>query len=263
MSLLILLNRKFFLSLLLLYIFSLSGCGLPTYPFLYAPEVVETRTDPGAGFYDLVFKNAYENNTSIFSGYELYYKIYDPLDTDSASKYISDRSAISALSSSADKTTLVTYGFSRLYASNSYNSTFTHDETYPVFSIDSSLLEEEFSIRILFQQDLTETFYASPWNTDSVTFSETPYFYRWVYNSSTNTSIRKYFNSTDFDIYDADLPDTVDIDSYNLSQNYGDYYLYISFYIMSYGREVDDIATSVYSTPEYLGTLKFDSELTK
>ena len=243
-------------------IFALSSCGLPTYPYLYAPEISETRTNPETGEWDLVFSNAHDNNTNIFSGYEIYYKIYDPLDDETlgaSTEYITDRNNIAA-TSGANRNTLISKDFNRLFFTTELeDSTFLHNESFPSFQITQSLLDEEFKVRLLMQQGNSagESFFASVWENSSLSFPEPQYFYRWVYNDSNLAYKRKFFNNTDFNIFDNDLPDSIDYSSLEQSL-IEDYYLYITFYIFSYGRDPDDITKSVYSSPVYLGTIKFD-----
>ncbi len=251
-----------FIFFIAFFSFLIGSCGLPTYPYLYAPEIAETRTNPENNDYDLIFNNASDNNTNIFSGYEVYYKIYDPLDSataGAATEYITDRNNITAITG-ANRNTLISKDFNRLFFTTTIDDTsFLHNESFPSFQITQSLLDEEFKIRLLMQQGLSagQSFFAAVWGNSSLSFPETQYFYRWVYNEFEHTSKRKFFNNDDFNIYDNDLPDSIDYSSLEESLT-GDYYLYITFYIFSYGRDPDDITKSVYSSPVYLGTLKFD-----
>ena len=250
--------------LLLLSAVLLSSCGLPTYAYLYPPEAYTTRNDPDNQENDIIFWNAYNNNSSIFSGYEIYYKIYDPLNASASdTSYLTDISAIEA-STTTYTTVLENKGFSRLFVSDTPDiNTYTHNEIRPTFHIDADLLEEEFRIRLKFLQEQSSgtSFLAETFNT-TLTFTATPYIYRHVTNSSTTSTLNKSFDLSDFDINDNDMPSSVDYNSYLQSVSDGDYYLYITFYILSYGRDIDDITKSVYSEPLYLGTLKFDCDLT-
>lgn len=252
-------------SLFLFISLFLFSCGLPNLPYLSEPELYGTASDPDSEEMDLIFWNADENNTSIFSGYEIYYKIYDPINassTDNTATYNEDYTTISA-SSTGSSAIFENAGFSRLFFSDSYDlESFTHNTIKPSFSLEDTLIDEHFMIRLKFIQDTDlpgDSFYAETYDTD-LSFSDTPYFYRRVTNSSSTVSSNKAFDTGDFNIYDSDLPDSVEL-NYS-SDTSGDYYLYISFYIMSYGRDSDDILTSVYSIPLYLGTLKFDCILT-
>lgn len=243
---------------------SLTACGLPSYAYLYPPTDVKSRLNPEGGEYDLIFKNAYENNTSIFMGYEIYYKIYDPLDSDTSDTlYITDRDAINTTAGVGGNTLLENRKFTRLYTTTSNDSSFIHNSNEPAFSIESVLLDEDFNIRLFLDQEQPSgnSFIAETYES-SVTFTDTPYLYRYVVNGSLNTTSKKLFDINDFDINDSDMPDSIIIDSFTQSSNSGGYYLYISFYILSYGKNPDDIAQSIYSIPVYLGTLKFDSNLT-
>ena len=240
----------------------ISSCGLPSYPFLYAPEVEYIRDDPDTiDDKDLVFRNAYKNNPNLFSGYEIYYKIYDPLsDSDTADDYVTDRTAINS-NDNASYSTLKGRDFNRLFFTSDFDADYyTNNDTLPALRLDQTLLEENFLIRFLFLQPETadgSSFYASAWDTDTYSIGSL-YFYRWVFNDHKNDYIRKYFDISDFDIYDSDMPDTITADSLNEP----DYYVFITFYIMSFGREADNYTNSVYSLPEYLGTLKFKCNLT-
>ena len=249
--------------LLIIFLLSLSSCGLPTYAYLYPPEAYTTRNDPENQENDVIFWNAYNNNSSIFSGYEIYYKIYDPLAASStAASYTSDITAIESAAASY-ATVLENNGFFRLFIADSAElDTYTHNENRPIFPLEPDLLEEEFRIRLKFLQDQTPgtSFLAETYNT-TLSFTDTPYFYRHITNSSTTITSNQSFDIYDFNIYDSDMPDSIDYDSYTQSNTSGDYYLYITFYILSYGRDTEDITKSVYSEPLYLGTLKFDCEL--
>lgn len=242
------------------------SCGLPTYAYLYPPELAYARNNPeDIPERDLIFKNAYNNNINIFSGYEIYYKFYNPLDTDTVdaeTAYISDNTKISSIAA-ATNTTLSSYGFDRLYVSNSSDlSSIIHTEKIPAFSVEPVLLDQQFNIRLKFLQGQVfgTSFLAETYNS-SLTFSTTPYLYRRVTNSENFEVTNKSFDIGDFNIFDNDLPDSIDMDSYTQSTG-GGYYLYASFYILSYGKDIDDITKSIYSEPLYLGTLKFDCTLT-
>ena len=255
-------KQKYFSAAVLL-LCCITACGLPSYAYLYPPTDVRDRSTPGIE-YDLIFRNAYENNSSIFSGYEIYYKIYDPLDSEpSDSLYITDRDSIDAAAGAGGNILLQNKKFTRLYTTTSDNASFVHDSNEPAFPVEPALLGEDFNIRLFLDQEQPagDSFIAETYDS-SVYFSETPYLYRYVSNSSTNTTGKKFLDLNDFDINDSDMPDSVDTESYEQSNISDDYYLYISFYIMSYGKNPDDITKSIYSEPVYLGTLKFDCKLT-
>lgn len=239
-------------------LFLLTACGLPTYAYLYEPTAVVSRTNPSDGEYDLIFRNAYKNNINIFSGYEIYYKIYDPLAPEtSATEYVTDRDAID-ITSVAGETILKNKNFSRLFTTTTNDTSFIHNDIKPAFPIETTLLDEKFDIRLLFlqNQNAGSSYFAAPWES-SVTFTETPYIYRYVSNDSTNTIEKKFFDIVDFDINDSDMPSSIDSGSLAVSD-----YLYISFYILSFGKDLEDITSLIYSVPVYLGTLKFDCDLT-
>ena len=267
MSLLILLNRfssdlrlfserKIAAAFLILFISLLYSCGLPLYPYLYPPETAYTRDNPEtAPENDLFFRNAYENNTAIFSGYELYYKIYDPRSS-SSTDYSADKTYISSIQN-ASYATLTGRGFRRLYFTDDYNQTSEqHSELLPSFKLDNSLIDQDFLIRLKMIQGepAGSSFFASVWPPDSNVSFENLYSYRWVYNESLNDYYIRYFDIGDFDINDKDLPSTIN--------STGDYDIYITFYIMSFGRESDNPVKTIYSIPSYLGTLKFNCSLT-
>ncbi len=246
----------------LLLLIVISGCGLPSYGYLYPPTGVVDRSDPDVAESTLIFTNAYDNSSSIFSGYEIYYKIYDPLDAaTSTTEYLSEKTTI--LSSDLTVSGIESRGFSRLFTTTDYagviaQTNFTHSDLRPAFPIESSLIDQDFDIRLKFLQEYSDgtSFLAETYNS-SLSFSETLYFYRWVKPSSTVSinNIPKFFDKDDFDINDDDMPSTIDSESTSE-------YLYISFFIYSFGRDTDDITKTIYSTPVYLGTLKFDCNLT-
>ncbi|MDC7225868.1 MAG: hypothetical protein PQJ61_03790 [Spirochaetales bacterium] len=245
-----------------------NSCGLPTYSVLIAPELVYTRDNPDdiSQENNLVFTNAYDNQSSIFYGYELYYKIYDPLDAaNSETEYLTDETTIDNYST-ADESSLENLGFERLYFDYSYiSNSISHSETKPSFALDDDILEEDFNIVLNFNQDLSpgSTFLAE--SDGSVSFSSDmeTYIYRHVENSDTGEYNNKFFFTDNFSIYDSDMPESIDIDSYTSSTNEdGGYYLYITFYILSFGKEQDDVSKLIYSKPVYLGTLKFNCQLT-
>lgn len=268
MSLLTLLNRKpiklklfvdkyFFLIPLILYL--LLSCGLPSYPYLAPPEVEYIRTNPESTSQesDLIFRNAYENNSSIFSGYELYYKIYDPLSED-VDDYNADFTFINS-TENASTTTLTSRGFKRLYFTDTYDLPLeSHSETMPSFQLPQSLLDENFLTRLKFIQGEPSgsSFNASVYNNDDISFSSSYYIYRWVYNESLSSNEIRYFEPQDFSLYHDDIPDSINVGAA------ADYYVYISFFILSFGRETDNILNTVYSVPAYLGTLRFECDFT-
>ncbi len=183
-----------FIFFIAFFSFLIESCGLPTYPYLYAPEIAETRTNPENNDYDLIFNNASDNNTNIFSGYEVYYKIYDPLDSataGTATEYITDRNNITAITG-ANRNTLISKDFSRLFFTTTIDDTsFLHNESFPSFQITQSLLDEEFKIRLLMQQGLSagQSFFAAVWGNSSLNFPD---------NEFEHTSKRKFFNNNDF-----------------------------------------------------------------
>lgn len=245
--------------LLIILLFTLASCGMPTYAYLYPPVLAYIRDNPETiPDQDLIFTNAYNNNASIFSGYEIYYKIYDPSDSaDNADMYIDDKSKIASYAA-GDNTELENNGFSRLYISDKADiNTYTHSEIKPAFLLPPELVDENFRIRLKFLQELpaASSFLAETFDSILFSFTETPYLYRRVLNSSTSVTSNKYFDVDDFDIYDNDMPSSID-------QASSSDYLYITFFILSYGRDIADITKSVYSTPLYLGTLRFDCSLT-
>ncbi len=262
MNLLTSLNNKCSLPVLLLVLsltLVLYSCGLPSYPYLYPPKVAELRTNPDSGDYDLIFSNAYQNNTSLFSGYEVYYKIYDPFapeDPDTTPvTYISEREKIAA-SSSANHNTLISMGFNRLFFTTDYSETsFTHNETRPSFKLEQNLLDKQFNIRLKLQQNLNEedSYFAAVWNNNAYSFPKT-YFYRWVKNEISNVYDRKFFGIDNFNINDSDMPESIDSSRITGSESY----VYISFYIFSFGRDASNLINTFYSIPEYLGTLKLN-----
>jgi len=239
----------------------LASCGLPTYSYLYPPTGVYSRENPESlQEQNLIFSNAYQNNLSIFTGYEVYYKIYDPLSSTAAAALYETEVSTIKNSTSADYNTLNSKGFHRLFFSTSdiSSSAFSHDTSKPSFTPDSALLDDNFQIRLNLNQSGPYS-QAEPYNT-SLLFSSVPYMYRWVHDDSPNAETiytAKQFSTGSFDYRDSDLPDTI-----SSSDTAGTDYLYITFFIMSFGRGATDITSLVYSTPVYLGTLKFDCTLT-
>ena len=128
----------------------------------------------------------------------------------------------------------------------------------PSFSIEEDLKNEIFEIRMLFSQNTekeTDSFYASSFD-NSYSFSNNPYFYRYVKNTGTTvTETYKLFDVDDFDVNDDDMPSTITQSNYSTVDN-----LYVSFFIMSYGLDQANLS-DVYSEPEYLGTLKFETDI--
>ncbi len=249
-------------------LFFISSCGLPTYSYLAPPQKTQVRDDPTTGEYDLIFQNAYTNSLNIFQGYEIFYKIYYP-DSTSSTTYLTDFNKIDG-NSSPDYTLLKNNGFRRLYISIGEVTSSTqitsgidetlHSNSKPAFLLDENMLDADFEIRFNFLNENYNNI--ESYNTSTYTFDPTPYLYRWVYNDqisdpASSDYIAKSFNDTDFDINDSDMPTS--ITSANMTDVLN---LYITFYICSYGRDTEDITQSVYSEPEYLGTLSFDCSIT-
>ena len=192
-------NKKgegsFFQTLLpLLFLFTtafslifLYGCGIPTYAYLYPPTDAYDRGDPeDTTNVDLIFRNAYKNSLNIFSGYEIYYKIYDPIGSTSGS-YLEDYNSI-RLNASADYSTLNTKGFSRLYTTTDTSLSYIHTGSKPAFPIDSSMLQENFFIRFIFNQELDAGYkYIAETYDSSLSFSPLPVIYRYVRNKTDST----------------------------------------------------------------------------
>ena len=247
----------------LFFLVLLSGCGLPSYSYLYPPADVYSRDNPSSQTeQDLVFRNAYQNNISDFSGYEVYYKIYDPR-TNQAS-YLGDITSMDK--EGTDYNTLNNLGFHRLFFSNGAapgTSSFSHSMAKPSFKPDPGLLNIDYFIRFnLIQNDEpgVQTYYVEPYSSSSgVVFSSVPYIYRWVYDKtgSQSDTTAKTLSSSSFDYRDSDMPASITAADADDSVE-----LYITFYIMSFGRKASDITSYIYSEPVYLGTLRFDSIIT-
>jgi len=54
-----------------LYILLFTHCGIPSFPYLYPPEVLTA-----AGYIE--FQHDDDNDPNVFEGYEIYYRIYEP-----------------------------------------------------------------------------------------------------------------------------------------------------------------------------------------
>lgn len=274
MSLLISLNRHFkhisflgtgksraFLFLFLPVLFFVS-CGLPTGAYLDPPSdiIVQDSPESLSNANTLVFRNAYENASSVFQGYEVYYKIYDPKS--SSASYSADVTTIENKGSAATYTNLALLGFNRLcfFDTESNEITNSADDSKPAFKLDEDLLDTNFRISLKFIQDSSaiQPYVIEPYLT-SITFDSDNYIYRRVYDdadSSTAIYTAKTFSEQSFDVYDSDMPSSI---TESLAGD--DYEFYITFYILSFGRESDGIST-VYSEPAYLGTLSFNCILT-
>lgn len=122
-----------------------TACGIPQYVFL-APPVLSSVTalPPTASFtHDEL------NDIDSFSGYELYYKFYDPAEGNVEEAFAADRSAIEEARPGSVVTTLGTRGYRRVYAADSSGP--------PALRLTGEQRDEAFTVSIDFPDSAAST----------------------------------------------------------------------------------------------------------
>lgn len=234
-------GRTFPAVLLLTLVFLVAGCGIPTFTYLAPPE--SSRIDVEKGISQVTFQhNAADNNPDIFRGYEIYYKLYD--DPNDQSAFDADRNAITAEPEITGLTRLNANGFHRIVKS---------DRTAPTLLMHPDIRDDAFTIELNFDESVSRensnvgSNASANWRVDSEGIDEEVALLR----SALDTSNRpKSFFPLDDTAYDYDVdPDLVSLSDpqYTITNSR----LAIGLFVLAYG--LDEDFSPAYSIPVTLG----------
>ena len=219
------------LFLLLLILPVAAGCGLPTEPFLYPPDYINTN-NPGV----LQFRNDPGNNPDVFLGYMLFYKLYD----------FGATGAISA-------DTLQTEGenYLSVFRLNQYSKSengtgsivlagdrFTLLKVLPFDSADTN---DAYLVNLDFQ-DLTN---ANGDHTATNTLPDTFTLNRRDQVDTGSWETNGFATSTEYDTGQSDVPSTLSV--FSTAE------VIIAVWAVAYGFDIYDTFQNVYSRAEYIG----------
>ena len=238
------------LFIFLMFIFIISGCGIPSIPYIDPPEVSSPVTTLSE--YDVRFRNAYKNNPVYFYGYSIYYRFFsseDNLDT-----------VVNDLSGADDINDLQDEDFNFMYRMSDEEGLGRNGGTPVTIEIDEADRNDSFYLTLDFYGDIVYSDSDSEDNDESLLFgtvitypdedSNINYLGRYIEQnriniSSTEDAVNRSFKDNAFSEEDADLPD-------NNSFEFGvDDMLYLAVYVLSFGR--DTVGVPIYSEPVYLG----------
>ena len=210
-----------------------AGCGLPSYPALYAPILVRGPDSVESGL-EFVFGITSDDDPAIFEGLELYYKLY-------TSTQIEDGQIDSDALRIVDRATLENTGFRRFL-----NTTSTGDEELkPLIPLDDSeKLDSDLEILI----DFSPLISAEPSDYPVLTHGETDVSLARNASAVTGTYIKKGFPSDAFSGTDGDVPVGYGGDDpENVPR------LYIALYSLTYGNDYASLEFNILSQPTYAG----------
>lgn len=139
----------------------LIGCGIPELAYL-EPPTLGTVTDLPPR---VTFLHSTDNNTDSFSGYELYYRFYDPGTGDA--QFQADRTAIENASPGAVASTIAGRGYLRIHRKTDDGRT---SDRKPVLSVPPADRGTPFTVTLAFQHggqtDAAQTGAVASWTTE-------------------------------------------------------------------------------------------------
>lgn len=229
-----------FNGVLFLVLFScMVSCGIPSYPYLYAPPE-NTIAVPLPTEYDFEFGIPTSNDPKIFFGFELYYKLYTSDQVFALLEDDRDR-----ISGSVGTTDLQSAGYRRVYARSEVdgNTVFPSPPLVPILTadrknetlrivVDFSQVSDTTHPRIQYIFD-TQGAWAQPGRALEVSAGQYSF---------------KGFAPGNFAAGDPDLPNGYDPTETTTSE------LYVALYALSYGNDfTSPSGLNLYSAPAYLG----------
>ena len=219
-------NNLFLFGIVLLCLFS--GCGLKTEIFLDPPDGKPNVVSSNI----IEFEHTVQVNEAFFSGYYIFYKIFD----------LSSNNDINGLSDSlvADFSSQISAAdIERMVNDNYIDSS---NKIVYSFTIEIPNNSTDYEFRLVSQPSfsLDKLFFQSP--SHSAIYPESELYRNFVNN------VVKTFNPSQFVASDADLPTTLQFSS---SNDIG-----IAFIGIAYGRNLLD--QLLFSKPEYLGMMVFN-----
>ena len=218
------------------------GCGIPSAPYL-PPVPSDTVKYPGLAEKDYLFYMPDPDtiNPEVFEGFEIYYKLFDPLTVND--KF--DANGDTSLSTPVSLTALQRAGYVRLASSAEISSALP---TYPLLPIaDADKAVSGLAINLAFSNISP----ATPRTTYGVNVVKTIYFNRTLKNTD-GTRLLEGFTTTDddFKVDDSDLPQ-----GFDPAANFD---IVIALYVFSYGNDYVNLSFNIHSTGVYLGKSSLD-----
>lgn len=219
----------------------LCSCGLYSSPYIYEPSLDGGTATSGRPYVTIVHDE--DNDSSVFRGYEIYYKFYNA--TTAETDHSRDDKSIFSISN-PDYSALVAAGYKRCRTEKLYKK----DTTTPMFKVPSSERDHDFNLYLNFETIITKD------NKSEMTLnylSDAVPFYRAIQDQNPDSGepelaggksddiIYKDFNSDDIEEGDSDLNGN---DYTNVS---------LSFYIIGYGIHEN---RNLYSKPVWLGVVR-------
>jgi hypothetical protein len=209
------------------------SCGTETIPYLSPPSSISA--DPT--FLEVSFRHPGKNDSDLFLGYEIYYKLYAPSQVPDA--VTQDRNAVGQSPVRPDPSRLTSRGFTRLRLPRNQ---FSQDR--PLAPIPRSATGDRVTVR-----------FAPPSGDD------TPGFQPFVFwpgetrslrrNTPDDTGQYKLFFDETYQVSDQDVTSTV----WNAGNSGA---ISIAFFALAFGRTPD--LKFFYSEPVYLSVFELDAE---
>lgn len=204
------------------------SCGLPSYPALYPPLIPEFPTESSL---DFTFAIPSGNNSSVFQGFEIYYKLYTDSDLETLD---------TELPAIIDFPTLLGHGYHRLLLSGSSSTEdqkplvpSENDPDLPALIIDFSPLS--------FSGENASKYPSLTAGGETYTLARNA--------AEANMPVRrKGFSPDEFAKGEADVPQTFTTDPDSPGSR-----LFIAIFVLSYGVDIVANEFNIYSEPTYAG----------
>ena len=217
------------------------GCGLASYPYLYKPEVKGFSEKFLRSFYNTPINEI--NDSIIFLGFEVFYKIHDPREINSPVD---------------DPNVLRTEAEDFLTESNILSGTISNNGYYRLFETVSGVIPDAITKPLVKipEADRGSDFFI----TINLTDFHSPILYFPDTDRTGEFSVRrkvytgaavfeaKGFNIDDLEPADPDVPDSLS------DMGNGDIVV-VTFYVCTFGYTLDFLQP-LYSEPEYIGQIE-------
>ena len=211
-----------------------AGCGIPSYPSLDAPGIVLQYPNPDSGL-EFVFDIPIDNDSTIFEGFEVYYRLYS--GTELADNLIErDRQAI------INRVTLEQRGYRRFYDTQ---TTSPLDVSRPLLELTSAqkndaTLDVILDFSTLISSTAPSTYPVAIIDEESIPLARNA-------SSDPKTLTLKGFFPDALATTDADVPSSYVPGSTDSAGS-----LYVSVYVLSYGNDLP-LDPNIYSQPAWAG----------
>jgi hypothetical protein len=220
-----------------LLLLALTTCGIPSYPYLYPPEAL------GGG--RVGFTHNSDNNSTVFVGYEIYYRFYstDPgsigatsLAEQDMQLYFTSSFQISSIVYE-DSSNAFNKGFRRAYIKET-------EDTPPQLPIESADINGTFIIEFILD-DVTD-------NEIKFSYNSSDYIVKRSVTDSDDTH-KSFLPVSDIDVYDFSTSGDEDIVADGVDSSN----IFVAFYAVPYGIDSETLATlyanGSYEGMEYIG----------